>query len=111
MRPDDAEAFAVPLDAYVMRPRRSELELVASGLGQFDASEEGNLRTLVDALRAMPAGDRAPVWELAVRRFGRHVPLKQAAGQIGMDALHARELIEQFTRLIASVPPPERADA
>jgi hypothetical protein len=103
----DAEAFRVPLDGYVMQLRRSELESVAAGLGEFDASEEGNLLTLVEALRALPASDRAPLWELAVRRYGRHKPLEQAAGEIGMDVIRARALLEAFSRAIAAVPAPE----
>jgi hypothetical protein len=107
----DAEAFRVPLDGYVMQLRRSELESVAAGLGEFDASEEGNLLTLVEALRLLPASDRAPLWELAVRRYGRHKPLEQAAGEIGMDAIRGRALLEAFSRAIAAVPSPEERTA
>ena len=92
-----------------MQLRRSELESVAAGLGEFDASAEGNLLTLAEALRHMPARDRAPVWELAVRRYGRHKPLEQAAGEIGMDEIHARALLEAFSRALAEVPAPETA--
>jgi hypothetical protein len=105
----DPERFRVPLDGYVMQLRRSELESVAAGLGEFDASDEGNLITLAEALRALPVRDRAPLWELAVRRYGRHKPLRQAAGEIGMDAIHARELLEAFSHALAWVPPPEDA--
>ena len=101
------EAFLVPLEGYLMQLRRGELESVAGGLGEFDASEEGNLITLAEALRGMPIRDRAPVWELAVRRYGRHKPLEQAAGEIGMDVIHARGLIEAFAHALAAVPPPE----
>jgi hypothetical protein len=102
--------FEVPLNgSFVMQLRRSELEAVAEGLAEFDASERGNLITLVDALRQMPANDRAPVWELAVRRFGRHKPAEQAAGEIGMNLVHARDRLEQFSRLLALVPPPEHS--
>ena len=90
-----------------MRLRPSELESVASGLGEFDASAEGNLITLVEALRRMPQNDRAPVWELAVRRYGRHKPLPRAAGEIGMDVVHAERLLARFHDLLTSVPPPE----
>jgi hypothetical protein len=103
----DPERFRVPLNGYVMQLRRLELESVAAGLGEFDASEEGNLITLAEAVRAMPARDRAPLWELAVRRYGRHKPLEQAAGEIGMDAIHARELLAAFSHALATVPPPE----
>ena len=102
--------FDVPLDGgFVMHLRRSELETVATGLGEFDAWERGNLLTLVEAVRRMPVNDRAPLWELAVRRFGGHKPVEQAAGEIGMDAIHARDLLERYSHLLAEVPPPEHA--
>src|SRR5919198_224969 len=69
---------SVPLDGFQMQLRRSELEAVAAGLGTFDSSEEGDLVTLAEALRRLPAADRAPTWELAVRRYGHHKPLAQA---------------------------------
>ena len=96
-------AFAVKLDGYVMQLGRSELESVAAGLREFDASAEGGLLTLVEALRRMPAHDRAPVWELAVRRYGRRRPLEQAAGEIGMDEIHARTLLEGFSHTLSEV--------
>jgi hypothetical protein len=102
-----AEAFTVPLDGYAMHLGASELDSVAAGLGEFDASQEGNLLTLAEALRRLPANDRAPAWELAVRRFGRHKPLPRAAGEIGMDVVHAQDLLERFGHQIAAVPPPE----
>ena len=106
----EATQFEVSLDgAFAMHLRRSELEAVATGLGEFDASEHGNLITLVGAVRRMPVNDRAPVWELAVRRFGGHKPVEQAAGEIGMDAVHARALLERFSHLLAEVPPPEHS--
>ncbi|HYY87273.1 MAG TPA: hypothetical protein VFA49_00640 [Chloroflexota bacterium] len=98
---------SVPLDGFQMQLRRSELEAVAAGLGTFDSSEEGDLVTLAEALRRLPAADRAPTWELAVRRYGHHKPLAQAAGEIGLDEVHARELIERFTTALGEVPPPE----
>ena len=103
----DAGVFPIPLDGYVMQLRRSEVESVASGLGEFDASDEGNVLTLAEALRMLPSIDRAPLWELAVRRYGRQKPLEQAAGEIGMDVIHARALLEAFSRALAAVPPPE----
>jgi hypothetical protein len=90
-----------------MQLRRLELEAVASGLGRFDASEEGDLLTLAQALDRLPARDRAPTWELAIRRFGRHKPLRQAAGEIGLDEIHARQLLDAFAAALAQVPPPE----
>src|SRR5947208_3450908 len=101
------DAFQVGINGYVMRLGRSELESVATGLGEFDASEEGNLVTLAAALRELPSSERAPLWELAVRRYGRHKPVEQAAGEIGMDAIRARTLLRAFSHAIARVPPPE----
>jgi hypothetical protein len=112
MSPVNSEVapFEVPLDgSFAMHLRRSELEAVAEGLGEFDASDYGNLLTLVEVLRRMRVNDRAPFWELAVRRFGRHKPVEQAAGEIGMDAIHARNLVAHFSRLLAEVPPPEHS--
>jgi len=102
-----AERFRVPLDGFAMQLRLSELESVAAGLGEFDSSEEGDLITLAEALRRLPVNDRAPAWELAVRRYGRHKPLPQAAGEIGMDVVHARDLLERYAHELAAVPPPE----
>ena len=99
--------FTVPLDGFAIQLRHSELEAVAAGLGTFDSSEEGDLLTLAEALRRLPVADRAPTWELAVRRYGHHKPLAQAAGEIGLDEIHARDLIERFTHAVAEVPPPE----
>jgi hypothetical protein len=99
--------FEVPLDGFDMHLRRSEVEAVASGLGRFDASAEGDLVTLAEALRRLPTPDRAPTWELAVRRYGHHTPLSQAAGEIGLDAVHAEELLARFTAALVEVPPPE----
>lgn len=102
------EAFGVPLNGFTMHLRRDELELVAAGLGEFDSSAEGDLLTLATALRALPVNDRAPAWEVAVRRFGRHKPLSQVAGEIGLDLSSARDLVERFSQNLAAVPPPER---
>src|SRR6266849_4899670 len=104
----DKSALTVPLNGLAMQLRRSELESVAAGLGEFDSSEEGDLITLAEAVRRLPINDRAPGWELAVRRFGRHKPLAQAASEIGMDRIVARDLIERFFRNLAAVPPPDQ---
>ena len=101
------QAFRVALDGYAMQLRPSELESVAAGLGEFDSSKEGDLITLAEAVRRLPANDRAPAWELAIRRYGRHAPLRQAAGEIGMDVVHARDLLERFSQLLVTVPPPD----
>ncbi|SRR6266508_3462409 len=103
----EVDSFNVPLDSFVMHLRRSELEAVASGLGEFDSSEEGDLLTLARALRRLSPAERAPTWELAVRRFGRHKPLAQAAGEIGLDEILARGLLERFARALTEVPVPE----
>ena len=104
----DSDAYRVPVDGFSMRLRPSELEAVAVGLGEFDASDEGNRLTLAEALRRLPLAERAPTWELAMRRYGRHKPLGQAAGEIGMDLLRAQALLERFAHNLAEVPPPER---
>jgi hypothetical protein len=99
----------VTLDGYQMHLRRAELEAVAEGLGAFDASAEGDRLTLAEALGRLPAADRAPTWELAVRRYGHHKSLAQAAGEIGLDAIHAEELLARFSQALTQVPPPEAA--
>ena len=103
------DAFQVGINGFVMRLRRSELESVADGLGEFDASEEGNLVTLAAALRELPSTERAALWELAMRRYGRHKPVELAAGEIGMDTIRARALLDAFSRAIAHVTPPDDA--
>ena len=104
----DNDTYAVPLDAFSMRLRPSELDAVGSGLGEFDASQWGDRLTLVEAVRGLPVTDRAPTWELALRHFGRHTPLAQAAGEIGIDVIRARTLLDAFSRALAEVPAPER---
>jgi hypothetical protein len=99
--------YNVALNGVVMQLRRTELKLVAAGLGEFDSSPEGDLETLVAAITRLKPNERASAWELAVRRFGRHKPLAQAAGEIGLDEVHARVLIDRFTRSLAEVPAPE----
>ena len=104
----DPELLRVPLDGTnTMRFRPAEVEQVAAGLGEFDSSARGNVVTLAAAVRELPPSDRAPLWELAVRRLGRHKPIEQAAGEIGMDVVRARELLAAFEGALASVPPPE----
>ena len=78
--PESSEPFVVPLNGFSMRLRQPEMQAVAAGLGTFDTSDEGDLLTLAEALRRLPLPDRAPAWELAVRRFGHGKPLPQAAG-------------------------------
>jgi hypothetical protein len=104
---ESEDSLRVPLEGYAMQLRPSELESVAAGLGEFDSSKEGDLITLAEALRRLPAIDRAPAWELAARRYGRHKPLAQAAGEIGMDSVHAQDLLERFAHLLVTVPPPD----
>jgi hypothetical protein len=100
--------LTVPLNGLAMHLRLSELESVAAGLGEFDSSEEGDLLTLAEAVRRLPPNDRAPAWELAIRRYGRHKPLAQAAGEIGLDVIVARDLMDRFARNLIAVPPPDR---
>ena len=100
--------WTVPLNGLAMHLRPSELESVAAGLGEFDSSAEGDLITLAEAVRRLPPSNRAPAWELAVRRYGRHKPLAQAAGEIGLDLIVARDLIERFAHNLTVVSPPDR---
>ena len=101
-------SLRVPLDGgFVMQLRPSEVEAVARGLGEFDASAAGNALTLAAAVRSLPPSDRAPLWELAVRRYARHKPLEQAAAEIGMDAVRGRALLAALGQALAAVPPPE----
>lgn len=89
-----AETFTVPIDAYAMHLRPSELAAVAASLG-------ADKKRLVPAVRALPVNDRAPLWELAMRHYARRRPLDQAAGEIGMDLIRARTLIETFSQAVA----------
>ena len=102
-------ALRVPLNGLAMQLRPSELESVAAGLGRFGTSEAADLLALAEALRRLPVNDRTPAWELAIRRFGRRKELPQAASEIGMDVVHARELLEVYFQALAVVPPPEQA--
>jgi hypothetical protein len=105
MGPDEA-LLHVPLDGFAMRLRRSELAAVTAGIGASEASVGGEPNTLAAALRRLPIGDRAPTWELAVRRYGQRKPLAQAAGEIGLDSVHARQLLARLARLLAEGAPP-----
>lgn len=107
MRPVDSDRDVV-LDGVTMHLRQSELDAVIAGLGAVDASAEGHTLTLAAALRALPATDRAPTWELMMRRYARRTPLAAAAGQIGMDSVHAQRLLDALDRALAAVPAPER---
>jgi hypothetical protein len=104
----EPESLRVPLDErFLMQLRPSEVEAVVRGLGEFDSSATGNVVTLAAAVRSLPLTDRAPLWELAMRRYGRGKPLEQAAGSIGMDVIRARALLGAFGDALRSVPPPE----
>lgn len=87
--------------------KRFELNDVVAGLGMFDCSEEGDLITVVEALSRLPADERAPAWDLVVYRYGRHLPLSEAAARAGLDEPRARVILGHFTHLLAEVPPPE----
>jgi hypothetical protein len=94
----DPELERVPLDGgFVMRLRADELESVSAGLGKVDTS------ALPAALRAMPSSDRAAFWELAVRHYGRHKSLEQAAAEIGMDRVRGEALVEAFSQALAAI--------
>jgi hypothetical protein len=90
------EILTIPLNGYGMHVRPSELDSVVAGLGEFDTSRDDDRVTLVAALRALPVIDRAPTWELVIRRYGRRKPLTRASSEIGMDLLHAEELLARF---------------
>jgi hypothetical protein len=102
---DAIGVFRVVLNGLAMQLRHSELESVAAGLGVSESSKESDLITLAEALRRLPTNERAPVWELAVRHYGRHKPLGQAAGEIGMDIVVARDLLDRFAHNLAIGPP------
>jgi hypothetical protein len=102
---DAKDALRVPLNGLAMHLRPSELASVAVGLREFDSSEPADLVTLAEALRQLPVNVRAPAWELAVRRYGRHKPVAQAAGEIGMDLVVAQDLLERFSHNLAAVRP------
>jgi hypothetical protein len=92
----DDPAFEVPLNGYTMRLRRVELDSVAAGLEALGGRRVANTTDLAAALRQLPVADRAPIWELTVRHFGRRTPLSLAAGQIGLDELRAPVLIDEY---------------
>jgi hypothetical protein len=94
----------VALDGFFMQLRRSELGEVAEGLSQIDGTSVGSLSDLADALQQFPVRDRAPAWELAVRRYGHRKPLEQAAGEIGLDAIHGRQLLASLKEQLTVAP-------
>ncbi|GAC1321716.1 MAG: hypothetical protein NVSMB2_18680 [Chloroflexota bacterium] len=98
----------IPLDAATMHLRRSELDAVVEDVGQGDVSFENQAARLVEAVRTLPPTDRAPTWELVARHVARRTPLPLAAGQIGMDLLHARDLLAALQQAIAALPASER---
>jgi hypothetical protein len=104
---NDASPFRVSLNGYAMQLRRAELEAVAAGIGRREQASVESGVAFAEALSQLPQNDRAPVWELAVRRYGRNKPLERAAGEIGMDVIRARQLLERYAELLASVTPPE----
>jgi hypothetical protein len=97
------DQLRVPLDGgFVMQLRDSELESVASGVRELDTPFEGGVARLAAAVRALPLNDRASLWELAVRRYGRRKPLEQAAAEIGMDTQRGRALLDAFSKALAA---------
>jgi hypothetical protein len=97
------EELRVPLDGgFGMQLRADELESVAAGLRELDPAFHGSSVTLAAAVRALPLNDRASLWELAVRRYGRRKPLEQAAGEIGMDTQRGQALLEAFSKALTS---------
>lgn len=99
----ERELTRVPLDGgFAMQLRPGELESVAAGLGKFDTSARADAVALAAAVGAMPSSDRAPLWELAVRHYGRGKPLAQAAAEIGMDRVRGEALLETFSQALAA---------
>ncbi len=94
----------VPLNGFSMRLRRSEIGAVAAGLGASVPSQPGEPSALAEALRRLPVADRAPTWEMAVRHFGHGKALAQAAGEIGLDEIHAADLLQALTRSLTRPP-------
>ena len=86
----------VPLAGFAMELRPSELAAVATGY-----PAERTPAALCAALLRLDVADRAPTWELSMRHFGRGKPADQAAGEIGMDALHAAALLAQLDRALS----------
>ncbi len=105
----DVAVLRVPLNGYAMQLRASELESVAAGLRHLEEVPEAAPFTLAEALQHLPANDRAPAWELAVRRFGRAKDLPQAASEIGMDLVHATDLLDTYFQAMAAVQTPYTA--
>ena len=98
-----AELLRVPLDGgFVMQLHDAEVESVAAGLRALDPAFEGSSVTLAAAVRALPLSDRASLWELAVRRFGRRKPLEQAAGEIGMDTQRGQALLDALSKALTA---------
>ncbi len=93
----EIRTFSVPLGGLDMQLRPSEVEAVAAGIGAFTSAQANTLEDVVRAVVALPIGDRAPAWELAIRHYGRRKPLEQAAGEIGLDRIRARALMASLT--------------
>lgn len=96
--------FTVPLEGYAMNVRPSEAAAVAARFGGMDPRSEADQARIVEALRRMPARDRAPAWELVMRHLGRGKPLDRAAGEIGMDLVHAEALLAGFLEALDAGP-------
>jgi hypothetical protein len=91
----DFDALRVPIDTFVMELRPSEVKAVASGMR--GTASQRSLSSLAAAVRSLPTGDRAPLWELAVRHYARGKSVEQAAAEIGMDPKHAQALLAGFS--------------
>jgi hypothetical protein len=92
--------LTIPLEGQSMRLRPAELASVADGIGTPTVD---HLTRLAEAVRRMPVTDRASLWELAVRHYGRRKPVSQAAGEIGMDVRHAQRLLAHFSEQLATL--------
>jgi hypothetical protein len=87
----EIRTYAVALGGVDMQLQPSEIDAVAAGLGEI------TLESVVAAVEALPVSDRAPAWELAIRHYARRKPLDQAAGEIGVDRIRARALMDSLT--------------
>ena len=95
--PVDAEQPNVTIDigGASMHLRASEIQSVIHGLGS------GSPDSVVASLLAALPGDRAVLWELAMRHLGRGKAATTAAAEIGVDELRARPLLASFMRTAA----------
>jgi hypothetical protein len=103
----EANDLRVPLNGFSMQLRRSEIQKVARGLGWLDLPQERDPRMLGAALCSLRTNDRAPAWELIMRRYGHGRTLPRAAGEVGLDEIVARGILARFETALARVTAPK----